>query len=114
MLKGTLLLSKQDISEEEFITVLEFIKKNMFYYRTILDSDFSRRFMVKWSNIINEGFTKRMAEEDKVLDELSLRILSGGFLAGMSFWIERRPNLSLPEVSDALYKLLFLKYPITE
>lgn len=110
LLDGTKCFSQGEISLDEFTAALGFIRENMFYYRIILASDLSRRFMVKWSSQINEGFLNRMGGESRV-PEIRLRISSGGFLAGLSWWIEKEPELSVSEAVDYLYTLLEQKKP---
>lgn len=82
------------------VALLEFVQQNMLYYRTILASDFSRRFMVKWSAQIHQGFRSRFGMDDLQYRELQLRILSGGFLAGLSYWIEKEPELPASKAAE--------------
>lgn len=103
LLKGTDAFTEKLLGDEEILSVLQFIKSNMFYYRVILGSDFSRRFMVKWSRQINEGFGKRFEEKGEDPNGLKLRVVSGGFLAGVSYWIEKDPEMELREIVN-LYK----------
>ena len=84
----------------EFLHMLEFVKENMFYYKAILSSNFSRRFMVKWSAQINDGIRGKMENADSGSNEFLLRTVSAGFLAGLSNWIEKEPGLSVAEVAD--------------
>ena len=95
LLNETAAFTKKQLSDEEIITILNFIKENLYYYRVIMTSDLSRRFMAKWSNQIFEGFRKRLKEKKLEADDLQVRVISAGFLAGLSYWIEREPNIDL-------------------
>ena len=86
----------------EFLRVLDFVKDNMFYYRIILASDLSRRFMVKWSAQINEGIRGKLENIETKNSEFLLRTVSGGFLAGISNWIEKEPDLTVTDVAEIL------------
>lgn len=84
----------------DFLKILDFVNENMMYYRAILASDFSRRFMVKWSAQINEGIRGKLENVETKNSEFLLRTVSGGFLAGLSNWIEKESDLTVGEVAD--------------
>lgn len=98
LLRGTEGFSEKKLDDADILAVLSFVKDNLFYYKVILGSDFSRRFMVKWSRQINEGFGKRLEEKGEDPEGFNLRVISGGFLAGISYWIEKEPDLDLQEL----------------
>lgn len=93
-------------ADPEFLEILDFIKENMFYYRAILASDFSRRFMVKWSAQINDGIRGKLEKVETKNSEFLLRTVSGGFLAGLSNWIEKEPGLTVGEVAE-IFAVIF-------
>lgn len=88
------------------IEILSFISDNMLYYRAILASDLARRFMVKWSEQINTGFRLLLDSSGVGNTELMLRTVSGGFLAGLSHWIEKEYSLSPAAVAELLAGML--------